>query len=161
MLILRFEKTVLRILIITVALPVLLSGCFLFGRSSSDPKKVFTEFVANPIPKGVRIEKGMVMGFQGYYAYVIFTAEPDVFKGLVRKYDFLQDCCRKQTAQIDDRTFDVRTGLGKPVAEAVASMKEVKCYFRVNTGEKAEGIRGTFYMFYDEKTHKAVFEGRF
>jgi hypothetical protein len=153
------------IIIFVLVVPVFLIGCFSYASSSANGKKVFKEFVANPIPKGVRVEKGMVTGFQGYYAYVIFIAEPDVFKELVMGYDLLPDCRRKETAQIGGRTeetyFDVRMGLGKPVAEAVASMPAAKCYSRANMDEKAEGVRGIFYMFYDEETHRAVFEGRF
>jgi len=152
-----------RLMIVALLMALFLSGCFLFGGTSSDPKKVFKEFIADPIPKGIKLKKGMVTGWQGYYAYVIFTAEPQVFKELVRDYEFLPDCRRKETVQSGAKTeetyFDVRTGLGKPVAEAVASMPTAKCYYRVNSGE--EGIRGIFHMIYDEETHRAVFEGKF
>ncbi|MBU1869167.1 MAG: hypothetical protein KJ818_01735 [Candidatus Omnitrophica bacterium] len=142
---------------------ILVSGCFYYDISPA--RRAFKEFIANPIPKGISVQEGMVTGFQGYYVYVIFTAEPEAFKDLVRNYELLPNCCKKTTMYVDGKPqeteYDIKSSMGKPVREAVISMKSPECYYRDNMAENSKGIRGISYMFYDAETHEAVFEGSF
>lgn len=142
-------------LLIIVIIVAGLGNILIYNNIAWNAKRTFKVYIADPIPQSVKILKGRSVGWQGFVAGLVFTADKNTIETLVANYDYLPDFFGNEEDKQHFNELQEWLKQNIPVNSNLSCYRKIKYYKEDNP--KAGRI--LFYMFWDKVQNKVYFYG--
>jgi hypothetical protein len=139
------------VIVFTVAAGFLFVSLFSRG-TQVPPERIFTAFIAEPIPADVSIISGKGVSWQGFSVHLVFTCGQKTFDTLSAGYEQAVDCLDPRYHK--DLSVDLRETNNDYFKEDLTQQKSLGCYVK-DEREKHH----TFFLYRDTASNKVFFCG--
>ncbi len=159
----KFKKSSVRIIVWTaifIGLFIIEIGFgyyFLMQGFKVSPKFIFKEYLADPIPKNVKIIEGEGFSWLGWRLSLIFTADADTIEKILSQYPSSPDCAKfdKYTNTYKNLKEEVKSAFKK---QDITLISNLTCYYKYKKLDEHDNILGEeVYIFWDKERNRVFF----